>query len=168
MPRTVKLEPHLSPEELRARYLTSREPGERTRYHALWLIASGKSGRNAALTVGRSVGWASWLTQGYNAFGPAFVLRERQRPSGPQRRLSSDDELILRQALTGKAPDGGLWSGRKVSEWIEARTGARTHPATGWVYLRRLGLSPQVPRPRHPDAAGEAEREILKRGSSSS
>jgi transposase len=55
---------------------------------------------------------------------------------------------------------------RKVGEWIEARTGKAlsNKKQRGWEYLRRLGNSPKVPRPRHAKA-DEAEREAFEKGS---
>ncbi len=57
--------------------------------------------------------------------------------------------------LAGAPPDGGLWTGPQVAAWIDAATEPTTPtwPQLGWVYLRRLGRTPQVPRPRHARAA---------------
>ena len=39
-------------------------------------------------------------------------------------------------------------SSRKVAEWIEKKTGRRGERAQrGWECLRKLGNTPQVPRP---------------------
>ena len=44
-----------------------------------------------------------------------------------------------------------MWNSRKVGEWIERRTGKELgrKKQSGWEYLKRLGYSPKVPRPRH-------------------
>lgn len=68
----------------------------------------------------------------------------------------------LAEALEGPAPDGGLWTGPKVAEWIEQRTGEGTHPQRGWVYLKRLGYSLKRPRPRHHEADQEEQESFKK------
>jgi hypothetical protein len=42
MPKTIKLVPHLSSEELEDRYRKTRDPVLRSHYQILWLIGSGK------------------------------------------------------------------------------------------------------------------------------
>ncbi len=71
---------------------------------------------------------------------------------------------MLSEVLGGPAPDGGLWTGPKVAAWIEEKTGTKTHPQRGWVYLKRLGFSLRRPRPRHAKADPE-EQETFKKTS---
>lgn len=70
----------------------------------------------------------------------------------------------MASALEGPAPDGGLWRGPKVAVWIEQKTGKRTHPQRGWVYLKRLVYSLKTPRPRH-KKADTKEQETFKKTS---
>ncbi|MBN1335541.1 MAG: winged helix-turn-helix domain-containing protein [Deltaproteobacteria bacterium] len=70
----------------------------------------------------------------------------------------------LAEALLGRAPDGGLWTSRKVSAWIKERTGRRVSERTGWVYLVKTGFTRQLPRPKHPDADEEAQAAFKKGG----
>jgi len=42
------------------------------------------------------------------------------------------------------------------------RTGRTIHPQRGWEYLKRLGFSLQVPRPRH-HKADPVQQELFKR-----
>jgi hypothetical protein len=70
--------------------------------------------------------------------------------------LSASLQHQLDQALQGRAPDGGLWSGPKVAQWIAAKTGKRIYRQRGWEYLRRLAgakvptraINPSCPTPR--------------------
>jgi transposase len=55
-----------------------------------------------------------------------------------------------------------MWNSVKVAEWIEAKTGKATSKQRGWEYLRRLGHSPKVPRPRHAKAH-KREQEAFKK-----
>jgi transposase len=59
-----------------------------------------------------------------------------------------------------------MWNSRKVGEWIERRIGRELgrKKQSGWEYLKRLGYSPKVPRPRHAEAEA-SEQEAFKKGS---
>ena len=82
--------------------------------------------------------------------------------------LDEEGQARLREALLKEAPPGGgMWSGPKVARWIEAETGmGRVHAQRGWEYLRRVGMSPQVPRPSNARANAQ-EREAFKKDSPS-
>ena len=41
----------------------------------------------------------------------------------------------------------------EVARYVADRWGVRVRPETGWRWLRKLGFTLQVPRPRHPRAA---------------
>jgi hypothetical protein len=43
MPKTIKIVPHLSLEELEGRYRKARDPVLRSHYQILWLISQGKT-----------------------------------------------------------------------------------------------------------------------------
>lgn len=150
------LQPHLTTGELRARYRACREAKEGRRWQALWLVAQGHSAAEAAALVGLDASRVRQIVRRYNADGPASVADgHRANPGGPKARLTAAQRDALRAALAGDPPGGGLWTGAKVAAWIDAATeaGTPTWPQLGWVYLRRLGHTPQVPRPRHARAA---------------
>ena len=65
--------------------------------------------------------------------------------------------------LGGPAPDGGLWTGRQVAHWIGAMLGRPVDPARGWEWMRRLGFTPQRPRPRE-TRADPAAQDVFKKG----
>ncbi len=58
-----------------------------------------------------------------------------------------------------------MWSGPKeVARWMEEKTGSeRVHAQRGWEYLRKAGMSPQVPRPSSAKGADAKEREAFKK-----
>ena len=152
MPRTAKLERHLSSDELRERYLRCKHDADRTRWHALWLVSLGKSGNEAARLVGRTSGWVSLLIRAYNAHGPTgaeTLKRNAQQWGGRKACLAwgTDEERELREALAQAAPDGGLWTAAKVASWLSERRGRDVHMVTGWRTLKRLRYSGQLPRP---------------------
>ncbi len=72
MPKTIKLEPHLSSEELENRYRKAHDPVERSHYQILWLISEGKTTRQVMEVTGYSRGWIQQLARRYNR---SMVLR---------------------------------------------------------------------------------------------
>lgn len=167
MARKIYLAPHLTTEELQQRYKVAPRAADARRYHALWLISQGQTAQAAAQIVGLSEKWVRTLVQRYNAAGPVGLCDHRTDNPGQAPLLNPAQRTALAQALATAPPEGGLWTGRKVAAWIERETGISTYPQRGWVYLRRLGLTPQTPRPRHAQAATEAEQTAWKKNSSS-
>ncbi|HET6520472.1 MAG TPA: winged helix-turn-helix domain-containing protein, partial [Geminicoccaceae bacterium] len=93
----------------------------------------------------------------YNERGPDGLADGRHANPGAAPLLDADGRAALDAALAQPPPEGGLWTCTKVAAWSAGRTGRETVPAQrGWVYLRRTGHSPQVPRPRHVRAADAA------------
>jgi len=161
MPRKAYLAPHLTADQLRARYRQTAEPVEARRWHLLWLVSQGWTIKHAAQTVGCCYDYAKDLVHAYNERGTdALPNRRRTRANGWGRKplLDADQQQQLRQALLGPAPDGGLWSGPKVAQWIAQVTGRPTvSPQRGWDWLKRLGFSLKTPRPTHAKADPEAQ-----------
>lgn len=87
----------------------------------------------------------------------------RRNNPGVKALLSREQQLELRQALQGEAPDGGLWNSRKVAQWIENNTGKKKiYVQRGWEYLKKLGFSLKRPRPRHEKASAEQQEAFKK------
>ena len=168
MPKTIKLEAHLSSKELQDRYRKAHDRVLRSHYQILWLIALGKSTTEVMEVTGYSRGWIQQLARRYNALGEEALGDGRHRNPGARDRalLSVEQREELREALRQPPPDGGMWNSRKVGEWIERRTGKvlSQKKQRGWEYMRKLGQSPKVPRPHHA-SADEREREAFKKGS---
>jgi transposase len=165
MPKKIRLEEHLELEELERRYRRSRDPVERTHYQIVWLLSEGKTTREVMEVTGYSRGWVQQLAKRYNVGGPgALGDRRHQNPGGKQRALLTEDQQReLSAALKEPPSDGGMWNSRKVAEWIEKHTGRYgVRAQRGWEYLRRLGNSPQVPRPAAAQA-DPAEQEAFKK-----
>lgn len=165
MPRSVALADHLTPEELEGRYRAARDPVERTRLQALWLVAGGRSVAAVAEVVGYSPTWLRTLIRRYNARGADALADGRRANRGGTPLLPPARQAELRAALAGPAPDGGLWTGPKVAAWMADRLGRPVHPQRGWEQLRRLGLSLQRPRPRE-TRADPAAHDAFKKGGS--
>ncbi|MGE5657682.1 MAG: helix-turn-helix domain-containing protein [Actinomycetota bacterium] len=143
MPPKAHLTPHLTPEELRARYRQAQDTTESRRWHLLLLVAENWTIKRAAHVVGLNYDYAKEIVQRYNREGPSSVRnRSGDRHPPPAKSLLTPIQLEeLRQALQGPAPDGGAWSGPKVAHWIAEKTGNdHVWPQRGWDYLKRLGV----------------------------
>src|SRR5918994_5671751 len=141
MPKTIKLTPHLSSEQLENRYRKAHDPVLRSHYQILWLISEGKTTRQVMEVTGYSRGWIQKLARRYNADGPEALGDLRHRNPGAKERalLDRDQQRKLAQALREPPEDGGIWNSRKVAEWIESRSGRPVSKQRGWEYLRKLG-----------------------------
>jgi transposase len=159
--RRIKLAPHLSVEELGQQYRRTREPVERTRWQMLWLLAQGQQAQQVAAVTGYCAKWVGLVARQYNTTGPPGVPKRRSQRVG-QRLLSPELAAELAQALTGPGPDGGLWTGPKVAQWMAERLDRPVRPQRGWEALRRLGYTPQRPRPHHQQADAAAQAAFPK------
>jgi transposase len=164
MPRRAVVAEHLSPDELVARARTARDPVERSHWQVVRLVAGGRSCAEVAEIVGYSLTWVRTVIRRYNAAGPEGLDDRRHANAGGTPLLTPAQQLDLRTALGGSAPDGGLWTCQKVADWIGERLGRPVAEQRGWDYLRRLGFSPQRPRPREERADPEAQAAFTKRG----
>src|SRR5262245_22507182 len=164
MPRlTVML--HLTYAELGQRFRHCRDGRQKVRWQALWLLSRPQapySAAEAAAVVGRTADGIRKLIKRYNAAGPGAVERN-SGGQGRAPRLSAAQQEQLKGELLGRAPDGGLWTGAKLAQRIAALTGRPMHKATGWEWLRKLGFTPQRPRPRNTLAASPEEQAAWKK-----
>jgi transposase len=156
---------HLTSKQIAHKYRACRDPGEKTRWHAIWLLSRPdhpRSPAQAAEATGLSDVWVRRLLKRWNECGPAG-LADRRAGNGNKPRLPEARQAELSAALRGRPPDGGLWTGPKVARYVRDRWGVELGPVSGWKWLRRLGLTLQLPRPRHPRAATAAEQRAWKR-----
>ena len=162
--RRLPVVQHLTAEEARGRYRACRSAVERTRWQVVWLLLHTDHPLPPA-AVGQVVGLSAVAVRGilrrWNALGPDG-LTDRRRGNGAARRSDAGRWADLRAAVRRRPPDGGLWSGPKVAAYAR-RWGVRVSARTGWAWLRRLGLTPQVPRPVHPNTAAPAARAAWKK-----
>jgi len=164
MPR-LHLMPHLTYDQLTDRFRRCRDGRQKARWQALWLLRRPQeplSAAQAAAVVGLTADAVRKLVHRYNAGGPAAVERNAGG-QGRAPRLAPAQQEQLKAELLGRAPDGGLWTGPKVAQRIAALTGQPMHKATGWEWLRKLGFTPQRPRPRNAQAATPPEQAAWKK-----
>jgi transposase len=156
---------HLGVEELTARDRAARDPVERGRWQMIRLLVSGRSLREVADVTGYSTRRVREAVRRSNAHGPEGLADRRHANPGAAPLLDAEGRRALEAALAEPPPEGGRWTRAKVAAWIARRTGRDEIPAQrGWVYLRRTGHSPQVPRPRHARAADAAAQAAFQKG----
>ena len=169
--KRTELAAYLSAEALKARARARKgiDPKETRRWQALWLFSQGQSAKEVSAATGLSVSWLSEIRQRYNAQGVAGVADGHQRrPGGARPLLDQGQRQQLAAAIEAAVPaslGGGLWSGQKVANWVEAATGRTIRPQQGCVFLRQLGFGLRVPRPRHRKAASPEAQEAFKKSS---
>src|ERR1051325_4133851 len=166
MPRPrLQLKDHLTHKELALRFRSCTDGRKRARWQALWLLShphQPRSADQAAELVGLTGATIRKLVHRYNAGGPPAVTRHGGG-QGRAPRLAAAQQEQLKGELLGRAPDGGLWTGPKLARRIAQLTGTPMHPATGWEWLRKLGFTPQRPRPRNTQAASPKEQAVWKK-----
>jgi len=138
MARPINIRADLRVDELERRYRQAQDPVARSQWQIVWLLAQGQSSARVAAATGYSLTWIRAIARRYWAEGEAGIGDGRHRNRGGPRRLSAEQEAALDRALEGAAPDGGLWTAKKVAAWIGAQTGTTTSLFCGWSYLRRL------------------------------
>ena len=143
----------------------------RTHLLMVWRMSLGDSVDEVAQMVGYSEKWTREIARRYESEGAEGLGDRRHANPGARARALLDEEG---QARLGKAlleetpPGGGVWSGLKVARWIEEKTGSeKVHAQRGWEYMRRAGMSSQVPRPSNAKGADAKEREAFKKVSPS-
>lgn len=149
MPKRISVAKYLSIEELEKRYRQAKDGIESRQYHMIWLVAQGKKTQEVEEITGYSKTWIYALVKRYNEFGAEYLGDRRQLNQGKQPVVDDMQQAQLWQVLQEKAPDGGLWNGRKVADWLTEVTGNQISRQRGWEILRQMTFRLRVPRPSH-------------------
>jgi len=171
MPKRLELSPHASTQELEHRYRKAKDPVKRSHLQIVWLLSEGRTTGEVCEVTGYSPGWVRQIARRYNERGVEGLGDRRHSNPGAKERALLDEageaELVA-ALLEGSPPGGGMWSGPKVAEWIRQRNGLnKVHVQRGFEYLRKVGMSPQVPRPSNAKGADAKEQEAFKKSSPS-
>jgi transposase len=165
MARPLIVPPHLAPAELEQRYRRAGDPVARSQWQIVWLLAGGASTAEVAHGTGYSPNWIREVARRYREDGPAGIGDRRHANPGAAPLLAEAQQEQLRAALGGPPPDGGVWTCRSVAAWMGERLGRPVSEQRGWEWMRRLGFTPQRPRPRETRADAEAQEAFKKGGS---
>src|SRR5829696_2956242 len=152
--------------QLESLYRKASDAVLRTHLLMVWRISRGDSIEEVARMVGYSSKWVREIKRRYESGGVGALGDRRHGNRGAKERALLDEagEEELLEALSGSPPGGGMWSGPKVARWIQQRNGLKkVHVQRGFEYLRKVGMSPQVPRPSNAQGADSSEREAFKK-----
>lgn len=146
-------------ESLKARYQAEKRAEVRQRLHALWLLRTGRQGRQVAEFLGiheRSIQrWVSWYREG----GLASVSSHRLGGVGNPSWLSPEQqaEVVLEASL-------GKWQrAEEARVWIREKFGIEYKPSGIYELLSRLKCKKKAPRPVHVKASKD-DQEAWKKG----
>jgi transposase len=157
---------HLSAEELEERYVRCEDVTASRHFQVIWLLARGHTISQVAETTAFGERWIEQLLARYNSEGPEALGDLRRRNGAPATILKPDLLAKLRDRLCELPPDGGLWSSRKVADWMAGELGFKSvAPQRGWEALKAIGWSIQTPRPKNPKSATPEEAEAFKKSS---
>lgn len=155
------VEAHLLVGEVEHRFRTCRDARVKSRWQAIWLRMQGRTTAEVAAIISCKPDWVRRLVRRWNMGGPDS-LKDGRESNGREPLLSVTQQNALLEALMEPCPDGGLWNGKKVAQWISTQIGRPVPPKRGWIYLRDLGFTSQTPRPRHREADKVAQEQFKK------
>jgi transposase len=157
---------HLSVEELEERYVGCQDATAARHFQAIWLLARGHTVSQVSATTAFGERWIEQLLARYNAEGPE-ALGDLRRHNGASATILKPELLAkLRDRLREPPADGGLWSSRKVADWLAAKLCLKSvAPQRGWEALKAIGWSIQKPRPKNPKSASPEKAAAFKKSS---
>ena len=160
------VENHLSVEDLAARYRACEDVCSARHYQTIWLLAQGHTVPAVSAMTSFVPRWIEELLARYNALGET-ALGDLRRHNGTSPSVLKPELLAqVKERLRQPPPDGGLWTSRKVADWMAQQLGLeKLAPQRGWEALKAIGWSIQSPRPKNPKAAGPEEQAAFKKSS---
>lgn len=162
MPKRLEIASHLTVSELKTKYREATNPVTRSQYQIIWLLALGNKTEEVAETTGYSVQWIRELARRYNRSGLEGLGDRRENNPGGKTLLDEVQAAQLLQVIQQPAPDGGLWNGRKVADWMSELLERQVSPQRGWEYFKAMEYRLRMPRPEN-QQADQLEQEDWKK-----
>jgi transposase len=164
MPTTPTIKQLHSLATLKRKWEKAQSHTEKVRWHGLYLLKQGIPADIILQTLDRKESWLMKIVQLFNAHGSQGVTDLRCTNGGHNKLLTQSQEQELHDIIAHTAPpDGGLWSGPKITTWIRKKTGKPVSLPRGWKYLQRLGMNLLRARPVHALAATPREQAAFKK-----
>jgi transposase len=148
---------HLTLNELRRRAKKAKDPIEKDRFLAVYHAKRGLTAKEIARIIPNTPRWVQETVRRYNLEGPEALKDKRHQNPGQKPKLTPEERMRVLEALQGPPPDGGLWTGPKLRDWVERELGKRLSLYPIYRLLHEMGFALRVPRPRHRKADGEAQ-----------
>src|SRR3954454_5948352 len=140
--RPLHLVAHTPTAELERLYKAATTVIERSHLHIIWLLSRGFAAKLVADVTGFTQRWISELVGRYNQFGLDGLGDHRRFNAGAKPLLDQGNLVRLRHWLDGEPPGHGLWTGRKVAQWITGTIGRLVSPRRGLDYPAPARLHP--------------------------
>jgi len=123
MPKRITVAEYSSVAQLEQLYKQASGRVESRQYQIIWLLAQGKKTEEVEEITGYSRTWIYALVKRYNEQGIKGLGDFRHQNKGASPLIDDVQQAQLWQVLQENAPDGGLWNGRKVADWLTCLTG---------------------------------------------
>lgn len=162
MPKRINIAEHSNISELEQLYKHAKNGIESRQYQIIWLLTQGKKTEEVEEITGYSRTWIYALVKRYNELGISGIGDRRSQNQGAKPLIEDVEQARLWQVLQENAPDGGLWNGRKVADWLTSVTGRQISRQRGWEILRQMTFRLRVPRPSHTES-DSFEQEFWKK-----
>jgi hypothetical protein len=118
---------HLSIEELEQRYRACEDACSARHYQTIWLLAQGHTIAAVSALTSFVPRWIEELLARYNALGPR-ALGDLRRNNGTRPWVLKPELLKqLKVRLEQPPPDGGVWTSRKVADFMADQLGLEQH-----------------------------------------
>src|SRR5215204_567332 len=122
MPKRLRLEEHLSTEELEDRYRKARDPVLRSHYQIIWLLSLGKLTREVREATGYSPEWIREISRRYNELGAEGLGdRRHQNPVPHALSLVARCCIAMKECLCGNSITVVCWDGTWGPGSLETR-----------------------------------------------
>lgn len=128
----------LSRTDIAARSVSAFTASERRRWQVIGLLADQVPLAEIMAATGYRQRTIREIARRYRELGAAALEDRRAHSRGAPPLLAPSLQHELQHALQSPPPDGGIWTGPKVAQWIADKTGKRIHRQRGWEYLQRL------------------------------
>ncbi len=154
MVKRLRLKEHLKVDAIAQRYRGAGDPVARSQWQILWLLARGDGGGGRGDRLLRDLDLpdrAALQRRGGGGDRRPAAWQSRRGPAARRRRAG-------RPARGARRSRPGRWP-------VERPADRGLAGGAAWTYLRRLGQTPQVPRPSHAQA-DPAAQEAFKKGAS--
>lgn len=164
-PSFMTVADHLTLSELWRRVKKAKDPIERTRFLAVYHAKRGLTAKEIARITLNSSRWVQATVRRYHQEGPEALKDRRHHNPGQRPKLTPEEQARVLEALQGPPPDGGLWTGPKLRDWVERELGKKVSLYPIYRLLHEMGFSLRTPRPRHRRADMEAQEAFKKTSS---
>ena len=162
MGRAIAIKEHDKEQGLKQAYQRSKCAVERRRIQVIRMLRRGKSRAEVREATAYSGVSMVEVVKRYNAEGLAGLKDKRQENPGAPALLSDAQLLHLAQVVRKDYGKGVLWNGQKVLTWLKEEYSLTVYPQRAFEYLKQIGMSQQVPRPRHRKADEVAQDSFKK------